>query len=340
MIILRMTKFSIFYLVMAIMLMSADGLMAQPGEKWIEYEPKTGPGNGRYIVLVGGDEEYRSEEALPMMARILSEYHGFQCTVLFALDPESGEINPDNQNNIPGLEKLKDADLMILFTRFRELPDEQMKYIDAYVKSGKPIVAMRTSTHAFKYSGDNESPFAKYSFDSKVKGWEDGFGRQVLGETWVNHHGAHGKEGCRAIINGTVQNHALLRGVKDIWVPTDVYGIRNLANATVLLYGQSTNGMTPDSPPNLEKSVMPVAWTTNYISEIGNTSRIFSTTMGASVDLQNEDLRRLMVNACYWALGIDAQITESGKVDIIGEYEPTKFGFGDYVKGRSPKDYQ
>lgn len=334
-------KFAISLMVLMLLIhLLGKGLVAQPAGQWIEFIPKAGAVEGRNIVLVSGDEEYRSEEALPMMAKILAEYHGFKCTVLFALDPGTGEINPDNQRNIPGLEKLEKADLLVLFTRFRELPDEQMKYIDGYLKSGRPIVALRTSTHAFMYSEDNKSPYAKYSFDSGVKGWEDGFGRQVLGETWVNHHGAHGKEGTRAIINGVVQNHALLRGVSDVWVPTDVYGIRDLADATVLLYGQPTKGMTPDAPPNLEKSIMPIAWIRNYTSETGNTGRIFATTMGASVDLRNDDLRRLLVNACYWALGLDASITETGRVEIIGNYTPTMFGFGDFIKGRKPSFYQ
>src|SRR5580765_7395250 len=90
---------------------------------------KTGPGKGKRIVLVSGDEEYRSEQALPQLARILSERHGFDCTVLFAIDPKDGTIDPTHADNIPGLETLDSADLMVLFTRFRDLPDAQMKHI-------------------------------------------------------------------------------------------------------------------------------------------------------------------------------------------------------------------
>src|SRR5690606_37001782 len=123
--------------------------LSQQNQQWVSYEGQQGAGKGKHIVLVSGDEEYRSEEALPMLARILATHHGFKCTVLFAINPESGEIDPEHQNNIPGLEQLQSADLMVLFTRFRELPDEQMQYIDAYTKAGKPVVAMRTATHAF-----------------------------------------------------------------------------------------------------------------------------------------------------------------------------------------------
>ena len=99
--------------------------------------------------MVSGDEEYRSEQALPQLAKILSVRHGFECTVLFAIDAKNGTINPEQRDNIPGLEALDRADLMVIFTRFRDLPDAQMKHIVDYVESGRPIVALRTATHAF-----------------------------------------------------------------------------------------------------------------------------------------------------------------------------------------------
>lgn len=314
---------------------------AQSNPQWITYASKAGPGQGKHIVLVSGDEEYRSEEALPMLAALLNQHHGFKTTVLFALDP-NGEINPDNSSNIPGLEHLQSADLMILFTRFRELPDEQMKYIDEYLKSGKPIIGMRTATHAFRYEKNKESPYAKYSFDSKTEGWEDGFGRQVLGETWIDHHGEHAKEGARALINGIEQrnDHPILRGVHDIWVPTDVYGTRELTgDPTVLVWGLPTAGMSPDDSLNWHKSIMPMAWTKEYTNENGTSAKVFTTTMGASVDLKNEDLRRLLVNACYWALNMEKQIPEKNEVAIVGKYNPTMFGFGGFQPGKKPADY-
>lgn len=316
---------------------------AQEGEKWITFEPGAGPGNGQHIVLVSGDEEYRSEESLPMLAKILSTHHGFRTTVLFAIDPESGEINPDHQTNIPGMENLQDADLMVLFIRFRELPDQQMNYFEEFLQAGKPIVALRTSTHAFNYSRDEESPYAKYSFRSQVPGWEGGFGRKILGETWVDHHGEHFEEGTRGLINGIMEriDHPVVRGVTDIWTPTDVYGTRELeGDVDVLVWGQSTSGLNPEAPVNWEKSIMPVAWTKNYSVENGNTGRSFTTTMGSATDLESEGLRRLLVNACYWGLEMGEKVPESSNVDIIGEYNPTVFGFGDFQQGRFPTDYQ
>lgn len=314
---------------------------AQSNPQWVVYQGNEGPGKGKHIVFVSGDEEYRSEEGLPMMAKILAERHGFKCTVLFALDPKTNNIDPDNQTNIPGLEHLKTADLMVMLLRFRELPDEQMKHIIDYTNAGKPIVALRTSTHAFSYSRNKQNPYAKYSYNSKVKGWEGGYGKQVFGETWINHHGVHAKEGTRALINGLVKDHPILRGVKDIWTPTDVYGILGLPNdAQVLIFGQTTMGMTPTAPLSYEKSVMPVAWTRSYSSASGKKAKIFTTTMGSSVDLISEDLRRLIVNACYWGIGIENQILAQNNVQVVGEYNPTMFGFGKYQRGLSPSTFE
>lgn len=314
---------------------------AQNDPKWIVYQGKEGPGKGKHIVFVSGDEEYRSEEGLPMMAKILAERHGFKCTVLFSVDPNTNNIDPDNQTNIPGLENLKTADLMVMLLRFRELPNDQMKHIIDYTNAGKPIVALRTSTHAFSYSRNKQNPYAKYSYNSKIKGWEGGYGKQVLGETWINHHGVHAKEGTRALINGLVKDHPILRGVNDIWTPTDVYGILGLPNdSKVLIFGQTSLGMTATSPLSYEKSIMPIAWIRSYSSVSGKKAKIFTTTMGASVDLISEDLRRLVVNACYWATGMEQQIPAQNNVELVGEYNPTMFGFGKYQKGLRPSTFE
>src|SRR3989442_6995252 len=129
-------------------------------EPWVVYDGGEGLGKDKHIVLVSGDEEYRSEEALPQLGKILAKHHGFKCTVLFAIDPMTGEINPNVNNNIPGLEQLKTADLMIIATRFRNLPAEQMQHIVNYLDTGKPIIGMRTATHAF---ANMKGKFAKYN---------------------------------------------------------------------------------------------------------------------------------------------------------------------------------
>lgn len=307
----------------------------------LTFEGLKGPGNGKHIVFICGDEEYRSEEGLPVMAEILSRKYGFNCTVLFSIDSLAGTIDPNNQTNIPGLQNLEKADLMFMLLRFRELPDEQMKYIDEYVKSGKPIIALRTSTHAFNYKRNPKSPYAKYDFKSKVAGWEDGFGRKILGETWISHHGNHGSEGTRGLINGIAEKekNPILNGVKDIWGPSDVYEVRELpVGSQVLVYGQSTNGIDAKAPVNLDKSIMPVAWIRSIETENGIKQRVFNTTMGASVDLLNEDLRRLLVNASLWAVGLEKMIPPHGDVETLRPYQPSMFGFNKFKKNVYPAD--
>ena len=310
------------------------------GADWVKYEGKGGPGAGKRIVLLSGDEEYRSEEALPMLAKILAVRHGFTCTVLFAINPENRTIDPVTLTNIPGMESLDDADLCIMALRFRELPDDQMKHFVDYLNRGKPIIALRTSTHAFAYEHNKQSPYAK--FDWRNKEWPGGFGQQVLGETWVDHHGAHGNQSTRGMINETYKTHPILRGVTDLWVPTDVYAVAHLpSDAKVLVWGQVLAGMKPtDQPVSGPKNdpLMPLVWTREYPGEQGHPSRIVTTTMGAAVDLQNEDLRRLIVNAAYWATDLVGRLPDKADVTYVGDYQPLWFGFGKYAKGVKPDD--
>jgi len=317
---------------------SAPGQKEPEQEQWVTYQGKEGPGKGKNIVFISGDEEYRSEEALPMLAQILAKRFGFTCTVLFSIDSLTGEIDANQPSNIPGLENLESADLMVIFTRFRELPPYQMRYIDAYLKAGKPVIGLRTATHAFHYAKNPGDPYAKYDFQSTVPGWEQGFGKLVLGETWVDHHGDHGKEGTRGVNNEAAVANPLLNGVADIWVPTDVYTVGALEGAEVLVYGQSTRGMTADAPVNEDKEALPVAWTRTYALEGGKEGKAFATTMGASVDLVNEDLRRLLVNACFWAVG--QPVPEKADVAFVSPYQPTMFGFDSFKKGKFPADYR
>jgi Trehalose utilisation len=286
---------------------------------------------GKHIVLIAGDEEYRSEQALPQLARILSTRHGFDCTVLFPIDPADGTINPERRDNIPGLEALDTADLLVLMVRFRDLPDAQMKHIVDYVEAGRPIVALRTSTHAFDLK--SSPTYRRWSWNSKE--WEGGFGRQVLGETWIDHHGKHKVQSTRGIIVQGQQAHPILRGVAtgEIWVPTDVYRVRLPlpADAQPLMLGAVLESMDPGAAPVAgpqNDPMMPVAWTRTYRG-----GRIFTTTMGSAQDLLNEPFRRLIVNACYWAAGLERQIPARSDVRIVGAYAPLPFGFGGYEKG-------
>ncbi|MBU6398880.1 MAG: ThuA domain-containing protein [Verrucomicrobia bacterium] len=340
------------YLVALMILFGSAAMPLARAGDWVVYEGHEGPGRGKHIVFVSGDEEYRSEEALPMLARILAVRQGFKCTVLFALNPADGTIDPNNQTNIVGLRALQTADLLVLFTRFREPPDDQMKYLVEYVNSGKPILGIRTATHAFAFSHDKQSPYAKFDWQSRV--WPGGFGRQVLGETWVNHWGRHGIEATRGVIATDAKDDPILRGVADIFGKTDVYEAYPPKDAKILVWGQVLKGMNPSDPPadyrrrrstdrqeqGINEPMMPIIWRRTYTGESGKTSRIVCTTIGAAVDLECEDLRRLLVNACYWGLGMEDQIPAKADVDYVGAYHPTYFGFGKFKRGMRPSDFE
>jgi len=316
-------------------ILGCGAVKAGPG---IVFEGGKGPGNGKHIVFVIGDDEYRSEDSMPMLARILAVHHGFKCTALFAVNKETGEIDPGTLDNIPGLEALETADLMVIFTRFRELPDEQMKYIIDYTNSGKPIIGLRTATHSFNYTKNTNSPYAKYSFRSKDP--DGGWGRQVLGETWISHYGVHNRESTRGVIAEGMEGHPIVRGCEDIWGPSDVYGLTTLqGDCKPLIMGQVLKGMDAKDGPNLDKKPVPVAWTKTYTGEKGKAARVFTTTMGHSFDFFSEGFRRLLVNACYWATGMEDKIPARSKVDLVGEYKPNNIGMGGHKKGLKPSDH-
>ena len=224
---LRSLLLSLTFATLFGLLMPALTSVAGASDQWVTYEGGDGPGRGKHIVFVSGDDEYRSEEACPQLAKILSVRHGFKCTVLFAIDESTGEIKPDHQTNIQGTHLLNDADMMVVFLRFRHLPDEQMKPIVDFTNSGKPILGLRTATHSFNYR-NQKSPYAKWHWQSKEP--QGGWGQAVLGDTWISHHGHHKHEATRGVVNPAHAKHPILNGVKDVFGPTDVYGIKHLRN--------------------------------------------------------------------------------------------------------------
>jgi type 1 glutamine amidotransferase len=334
----------------ALLLLPAALLAADP---WVTLTPPKdakGVGVGKHVVLVSGDEEYRSEEMMPAMAKILTTHHGFKTTTLFAIDPKDGKVHP-NKSNIPGLEALKDADLLVIFTRFRNLPDEQMKHIAEYVESGKPVVGFRTATHAFTTGGEK---YGKYHWQSKVKGYEQGFGKQVLGETWVSHHGNHNQMGTRGVVATGQEKNPILKGIEpgSIFGTTDVYGVNlPLKDCTPVVMGQCTETLKPDSKavtdkPDAKKKfndpMMPVAWTKTYTGESKKAARVFTSTMGCAEDFAYEGTRRLFVNGCLWAMGLEEKIPDKSNVDLVGEYKPTHFAAKKddaWKPGKLPEEY-
>lgn len=321
-------------------------LTVTPENPWITLEGGSGPGKGKHIVFLAGDEEYRSEEGLPQLARILAKRHGFRCTVLFSIN-ERGEIDPDRHDNQPGIEALDKADLCILLLRFRAWPDAHMKHFVEYYRAGKPIIALRTSTHAFDYPADSKSLYADYGWRSTA--WPGGFGKQVLGENWVTHWGNHGSQATLGIPE-TIAT-PIFNGIGRLFGTTDVYEAAPPPDAKILYRGAVLSGMKATDPPatNRKKTVggieqpvnepmMPIVWIRERTNEAGRKNRIFTTTMGAATDLLDENLRRLLVNAAYWATGMEKKIPARANVEFVGDYKPSPFGFGGFKKGVKPAD--
>ena len=312
------------------------GSTAGHAADWLTLPAKAGTANGKKIVLISGDEEYRSEESCPMLAKILSQKHGFDCVVLFAINPDGGYIDPNFQKNLPGTEALDSADLMIIGSRFRQLPDDQIARFANYLNAGKPVIGFRTATHAFT------GPAKTGDFK-----WAD-FGLKILGEKWVNHHGNHKVEGTRSEIEAANAKHETLNGVGEIFATTDVYGIKNLDQnaAIILLRGAVTKTLDPTSK-NLEgpknNPMMPLAWLREYTAPNGTArGKAFCTTLGASTDFADESLRRLVVNAALHLTGL--KVPDKSDVAYIDRFQPTNYsavGEKDYYKNINlkPADY-
>ncbi|MDX1926731.1 MAG: FG-GAP-like repeat-containing protein [Pirellulaceae bacterium] len=311
--------------------------------KWLSYPGADGPGKNKHIVLIAAEQEYRSEQSLPMLAKILSTHHGFDCTVLFGVN-ENGEVDPTlpvypekgkeaefKEHHIPGLEQLASADLVIFCTRLLTLPKSDVDQIVRYVDSGKPIIALRTANHGFR------GPLP-YKIDGKQVRW----GEDVLGGTFLNHHGRWHADSTRGFFDKAQTQNPILIGVNDIWGDSDVYrtykeGSSLPMDCTALVWGQPLMGRKPDDLPNDKLEPLPVAWVKPWQTSNGNAARVFHCTMGSASDFKNQGLRRLIVNAAYWCVGLEASISAARSVDIVGSYQPLESGFNYQELGVKPQ---
>ena len=327
---------------------------------WLTYRGGDGPGKGKHIVLIAADQEYRSEQSMPMLAEILSKQHGFHCTVLFCVN-EHGLVDPtleapfkerEKRHRIPGLKYLKTADGVIWLSRFMQLKDQDKQHFHEYFDSGKPLLALRTANHGF-WGGP---PY-------RVNGQPVSL-RKLLGGTFMGHHGGWHREATRGVVFKANRRHPILRGVKDVFGPSDVYRCHNEKNpfpddCTLLLLGQPLVDLKPDSPPNKEKEPLPIAWVKEFDrksfkeakpealeAKLPNTqshddqaksSRIFHFTMGSARDFESEGVRRITLNALYWGLGMEQWIESDLPVDLPEGYKPRKSGFGYEKLGVKPE---
>ena len=317
-------------------LAAAESFTSGPG--WLDFPGGKGPGAGKTVVLLAGDEEYRSEESMPMLARLLAERHGFHCVVLFSHDAD-GTINPNNGASLGKPEALDGADALVLGLRFRKWDEAALAKFAAAVKRGVSIVATRTSTHAF--SGiPKDSPFAGLNWNN-----QGGFGKKVLGETWVSHWGSHKSEATRAVVEPGAEKLAILNGVGQIFGDTDVYEAYPPADARILLRGLVLKGMNPDDPlserakkratdkqeQGVNAPAMAVAWAREVPNEGGGKNRVLTTTMASASDLKDESLRRLLVNGVFWGLALE--VPAKADVTPLVEWKPGKYSFNLFQRG-------
>jgi hypothetical protein len=311
--------------------------------RWLIYPGGDGPGKGRHIVLIAADQEYRSEQSMPMMAKTLSTHHGFDCTVIFGVNdrgevdptmpvyPEKGKEADFKPHHIPGLEHLASADLVVFFTRLLTLPKTEQEEIVKHVDSGKPFIALRTANHGFR------GPLP-YKIDGKQVRW----GEDVLGGAFMGHHGRWHADSTRGILVEEQKQHPILTGVSDIWGDSDVYrtykeGTSLPAGCTALVWGQPLMGRKHDDPPNTKLEPLPVAWFKTWQTSTGKTARVFHSTMGSGTDLQSAGLRRLIINAAYWCMAMESSIQATSKMHIVGDYQPLESGFNYEKLGVKPQ---
>jgi type 1 glutamine amidotransferase len=253
------------------------------------------------VVFVTGDHEYSGEQTLPVLAAELERNYGMRAKVLKA------SPNQNSEENIPGLEILREADLAVFFLRWRRLPKEQVAYIDEYLNSGKPVMGFRTSTHAFNYPKGHELE-AWNAFGERAFGSPPGWG----GKAKHSHYGHESTTDVSVIPEAA--NHPVLTGVASKFhVPSWLYRVLPdypAKGATWLLMGKSVN---PNTTPAVDQ---PVAWT--WTNPAG--ARVFMTTLGHPEDFREEAFQRLVVNAIHWELGKTVPKKWKGKMDIQVPY--------------------
>lgn len=238
---------------------------------------------------------------MPLLADALQERYDMNVKVLKAYPDQNAE------ENIPGLEALKDADLAVFYLRWRRLPEEQVKYIDDYLKSGKPVIGLRTTTHAFNYPKGH--PLEKWNaFGELALGAPPGWGGPA-GHTHCGHD-------CSTDVSIIKENakHPILTGVDPAFhVRSWLYKVLPdypAKGSTWLMMGKAVN---PDKAGFQDN---PVAWT--WQTAAGG--KVFATTMGHPEDFNVESFQRLMVNAIHWTLDKPVPKKWKGKITFNVPY--------------------
>ena len=306
----------------------------------VVYQGDAGPGQGRHILFIASDHEYRGEETCPAIARIMAKQYGFKCTVLFG-QTEDGLIKPGS-SLIPGIETIDDADMLFLFLRFVHPEDAWMEKVEGYLKRGGPVIGLRTTTHAFN---GLTGKYAYHNFNYRNDDFVGGFGRQILGETWnpklgAGHYGSNHKYATAMHVVPEQKNHPVMRGVKDMHALAGAYSARPMPNSTILATNRVLESMEVGAKPIEGKAPQPAAWVRTYRFKGGKEGRSFCSTQGASEDFLSEGVRRMIINATLWCMRMEEHITADADVSFVGPYNPTTFSFKPSVKDARPGDIE
>ena len=306
----------------------------------VVYEGESGPGKGKHIVFIASDHEYRGEETCPAIARIMAKRYGFKCTVLFGQTPE-GIIKPGS-SIVPGIELVEEADMLFLFLRFLKPDDAWMEKFESYLKRGGPVLGLRTTTHAFN---GLKGKYAYYNYNCSDKDFIGGFGRQILGETWnpklgAGHYGQNHKYATAMNTVPAQKDHPVMRGVKDMHAMAGAYSAVPMPNSTILATNQVLASMKVGAAPIANKPPQPAAWVRNYSFKGGKEGRAFCSTQGASEDILSEGVRRMIVNATLWCMGMEDEIKADADVSFVGPYNPSTFSFKPSIKDAKPGDIE
>lgn len=326
----------LFLTLLACSLAGGESLKAAP---FVVYEGDSGPGKGKHILFIASDHEYRGEETSPAIARILAKRYGFKCTVLFG-QTEEGFIKPGS-SIIPGIEAIDDADMLFLFMRFLKPGDAWMAKFEGYLDRGGPLLGLRTTTHAFN---GIKGKYAKYNYNHSGD-FVGGFGRQILGETWnpklgAGHYGRNHKYATAMhVVPGQV-NHPVMRGVKDMHAMAGAYSAVPMPGSVILAKNQVLSSMEVGAEPLENKPPQPAAWVRTYQSKSGKEGRVFCSTQGASEDILSEGVRRMIINATLWCMGMENEIKANADVSFVGPFNPSSFSFKPSISDAKPSDIE
>ena len=212
------------------------------------------------VCMLSGSAEYKSDESLTEFKPFLESNYNVACTLIKAGDKAKG---------MPGIEAVKTCDLLFVFVRRNTLPEDQLKIVQAYCEAGRPVVGIRTASHAFQ-------------------NWLE-FDKTVLGGNYRGHYGAGAK--AQIAFDEKAKDHPVLKGVKPFASAYSLYKNTGLAGDVTLLATATAKGKTE-----------PVAWT-----RIHKGGRVFYTSFGGPDDFKDANFKQMLVNAIFWTAKRDVE---------------------------------